>query len=390
MKNTYTSEQKQTLIRQYLSNQVPVNKLLASAGVPRSTFYGWLRAYQETRQAENRKTIDPRNFRVLETKVERLEGIVEILQKSPCSVQSPLQDRLSYAEQIYSQYSIHMICEALSIDRGTFYNHVLRNKRDNAWYAKRREELRLRIQEVFDENRQVFGAPKITAVLRREGVRVSEKMVSQLMHEMGIQSIRQSAKAMYDEEHKKIKNHLNQKFDTSKPNEVWVGDVTYFKLENHAYYISVIIDLFSRMVIAHRIGKTNSTQLVKSTFKQAYALRQPPEGLIFHTDRGSNYLANAMQNYLQSVKVTHSFSRVHTPYDNSVVESFFASMKKEELYRTKYRSEAEFRTAVDEYILFYNNKRPHGNAQYKTPLEKEEEYLRSNNDGANVSDNRGS
>lgn len=390
MKNTYTSEQKQTLIRQYLSNQVPVNKLLASAGVPRSTFYGWLRAYQETRQAENRKIIDPRNFRVLETKVERLEGIVEILQKSPCSVQSPLQDRLSYAEQIYSQYSIHMICEALSIDRGTFYNHVLRNKRDNAWYAKRREELRLRIQEVFDENRQVFGAPKITAVLRREGVRVSEKMVSQLMHEMGIQSIRQSAKAMYDEEHKKIKNHLNQKFDTSKPNEVWVGDVTYFKLGNHAYYISVIIDLFSRMVIAHRIGKTNSTQLVKSTFKQAYALRQPPEGLIFHTDRGSNYLANAMQNYLQSVKVTHSFSRVHTPYDNSVVESFFASMKKEELYRTKYRSEAEFRTAVDEYILFYNNKRPHGNAQYKTPLEKEEEYLRSNNDGANVSDNRGS
>ena len=390
MKNTYTSEQKQALIEQYLSNKVPVSKLLASAGVPRSTFYGWLRAYQEARQAENRKTIDPRNFRALETKVGRLEGIIEILQKSPCSVQSPLQDRLSYAEQIYSQYSIHMICEALSIDRGTFYNHMLRNKRDNAWHAKRREELRLRIQEVFDENRQVFGAPKITAVLRKEGLVVSEKMVSMLMREMGIQSIRQSAKAMYDEEHKKIKNHLNQKFDTSKPNEVWVGDVTYFKFKNHAYYISVIIDLFSRMVIAYQIGKSNSTQLVKSTFKKAYALRQPPEGLIFHTDRGSNYLANALQNYLRSVKVIHSFSRVHTPYDNSVVESFFASMKKEELYRTKYRSEAEFRTAVDDYIVFYNSKRPHGKAQYKTPLEKEEAYMASNNCGTNVSDIRGS
>lgn len=325
MKAVYTQEEKQNLIDRYLSNQEPVGKLLASAGVPRSTFYGWLRAYQEAQQAENRKTIDPRNFRVLENKVERLEGIIEILQKSPCSVQSPLQDRLSYAEQIYSQYSIHMICEALSIDRGTFYNHMLRNKRDNAWYAKRREELRLRIQEVFDENRQVFGAPKITAVLRKEGLRVSEKMVSSLMREMGIQSIRQSAKAMYDEEHKKLKNHLNQKFETSKPNEVWVGDVTYFKIKNRAYYISVIIDLFSRMVIAYRIGKSNSTQLVKSTFKKAYELRQPPEGLIFHTDRGSNYLANAMQNYLRTVKAIHSFSRVHTPYDNSVVESFFAS-----------------------------------------------------------------
>lgn len=390
MKNTYTLEQKASLIEKYLSNKVPVSKLLTSAGVPRSTFYGWLRVYQETRQAENRKAIDIRNFRALETKVGRLEGIIEILQKSPCPVQSPLQDRLSYAEQIYSQYSIHMICEALSIDRGTFYNHMLRNKRDNAWHAKRREELRVRIQEVFDENKQVFGAPKITAVLRKEGLRISEKMVSMLMREMGIQSIRQSAKAMYDEEHKKIKNHLNQKFYTSKPNEVWVGAVTYFKIKNHAYYISVIIDLFSRMVIAYRIGKSNSTQLVKSTFKKAYELRQPPEGLIFHTDRGSNYLANAMQNYLRSVNVVHSFSRVHTPYDNSVVESFFASMKKEELYRTKYRSEAEFRTAVDDYIVFYNSKRPHGNARYKTPIEKEEEYLKSKNCGASVSDSRGS
>lgn len=384
MKKKYTPKERQALIDRYLANQEPVGQLLASVGVPRSTFYGWLRAYQEAQKAQKRKTIDPRNFRFLETKVARLEGIVEILQKSPCAVQAPLKERLSYAEQIYGQYSIHMICEALSIDRGTFYNHILRNKRDNAWHAKRREELRIRIQEVFDENRQVFGAPKITAVLRKEGLQVSEKMVSTLMREMGIQSIRQSAKAMYDEEHKKIKNHLNQKFDTSKPNEVWVGDVTYFKLGNHAYYISVIIDLFSRMVIAHRIGKTNSTQLVKSTFKSAYTLRQPPEGLIFHTDRGSNYLANAMQNYLRSVKVIHSFSRVRSPYDNSVVESFFASMKKEELYRTKYRSEAEFRTAVDEYILFYNNKRPHGNAQYKTPMEKEEDYLAIKNCGTNT------
>lgn len=105
------------------------------------------------------------------------------------------------------------------------------------------------------------------------------KIEASILHRSCLKSIRQSAKAMYDEEHKKIKNHLNQKFDTNKPNEVWVGDVTYFKFKNHTYYISVIIDLFSRMVIAYQIGKSNSTQLVKSTFKKAYALRQPPEGL---------------------------------------------------------------------------------------------------------------
>ena len=386
MKKKYTPEEKQKLIESYLTNCEPVGQMLISAGVPRSTFYNWLQAYQQEQEVRKRKTIDPRNFRVLETKVARLEAIIEILQKSPYLVQAPLKDRLSYAEQIYEQYSVHMICEALSIDRGTFYNHISRNKRDNAWYAKRREELRLRIQEIYDESHQIFGSRKITAILRKEGHRVSEKMVGELMHEMGIQSIRQSAKAMHDQEFKKIKNHLNQKFDVSKPNAVWVGDVTYFKLKNHAYYISVIIDLYSRKAIAYQIGKTNSTHLVKSTFKQAYALRQPPEGLIFHTDRGSNYLANAMQNYLRSVNVVHSFSRAHTPRDNSVVESFFASLKREELYRTKYRSETEFRTAVDDYISFYNSKRPHGNAQYKTPNEKEEEYMASNNSITNGSD----
>lgn len=390
MKTSYTPEEKQALIDRYLSNKEPVGKLLASAGVPRSTFYGWLQAYREVQQFENKKSIDPRNFRILENKVSRLEGIIEILRQSPCTLQAPLKERLAFAEQIYGKYSIHMICEALAIDRGTFYNHVLRNKRDNAWYAKRREELRIRVREVYDENRQIFGAPKITAVLRNEGLRVSEKMVSTLMREMGIQSIRQTAKAMHDEERKKIKNHLNQKFDTSKPNEVWVGDVTYFKLGSHAYHISVIIDLFSRMVIAYRIGKTNSTQLVKSTFKKAYFDRKPPEGLIFHTDRGSNYMAKAMQDYLRSVHVTHSFSRVGSPHDNSVIESFFASFKKEELFRRIYRSEAEFRAAIDDYILFYNTKRLHEKLQYKTPQEWEKEYMSKENDGTNVSDSRGS
>lgn len=84
-------------------------------------------------------------------------------------------------------------------------------------------------------------------------------------------------------------NHLNQEFDVSRPNEVWVSDVTYFKYGKSAYYICVIIDLFSRMVIAYKIGKNNSAQLVKGTFQIAYKTRQPDSNLTFHTDRGSNY-----------------------------------------------------------------------------------------------------
>ena len=128
------------------------------------------------------------------------------------------------------------------------------------------------------------------------------------------------------------------------------------------------------MVVGYKIGKTNSTQLVKSTFRIAYEEQQPNSNLVFHTDRGSNYRSKAMYDYLISLNVTQSFSRAYVPHDNSVMESFFSSMKREDLYRTKYRSEADFRSAVDKYIIFYNTKRPHKKLQYKTPQQKEEEY----------------
>lgn len=200
--------------------------ILAETGIPKSTFYGWLRVYHEEQEADKRKTVNIRNFHLLENKVARLESIIEILKSATCTAKSPLKQRLYAAEELYGKYKIHVICDAFDIPRGTFYNHIFRNKRDNTWYAKLREELRLRIQEIFDENNQIFGAAKITAVLKSEGVKTSKKMVSILMRDMGLVSIRQSAKKLYENEGREHKNYLNQEFDTNKPNEVWVSDVT--------------------------------------------------------------------------------------------------------------------------------------------------------------------
>ena len=97
--------------------------------------------------------------------------------------------------------------------------------------------------------------------------------------------------------------------------------------------------------------------------------------MLFHTDRGGNYRSNTFINYLKSLNIEQSFSRAHVPYDNLVVESFFANFKRKELYRRKYRSDAEFKRAINEYINFYNTKRPHRNNDYKTPLQKELDYI---------------
>jgi len=187
-------------------------------------------------------------------------------------------------------------------------------------------------------------------------------------------SIRQTAKSLYTKDSKKFKNHLNQEFHTDKPNQVWVSDVTYFRYNEKSYCICVIIDLFSRKVVGYRVGPTNSTQLVKSTFKKAYESRHPDKELIFHTDRGSNYRSKTFSDYLKLLQVTQSFSRAYVPYDNSVAESFFSSMKREELYRTKYRSESEFRKAVDNYMEFYNTKRPHRKLKYRTLEQAESDF----------------
>lgn len=108
---------------------------------------------------------------------------------------------------------------------------------------------------------------------------------------------------------------------------------------------------------------------------QQFTIKQKP-GLIFHTDQGANYRSRSFSDYLNLRAVTQSFSKPGIPYDNSVMETFFASMKQEELYRYNYRSEREFRAAVDRYIDFYNTKRPHKTLHYKTPAQKEENYTR--------------
>ena len=223
----------------------------------------------------------------------------------------------------YQRYCVEIAWNHAISTYYNHYNHVLRNKRDNTWYAKRREELRIKIQEIFDENRQILGARKIAAILRNKDVKVSDEMVRELMKDMGLVSIRQEAKKLYTDDMKRLKNYLNQEFDPDAPNQVWVSDITYFKCNGKAYYICVIIDLYARKVIAYRANKKNSTQLIKSTFKQAYEKRKPHATLIFHTDRGANYCSKTLNDYIKTLGVTRSFSRPYVPYDNSVIESFF-------------------------------------------------------------------
>lgn len=155
-------------------------------------------------------------------------------------------------------------------------------------------------------------------------------MVSELMQEMGLSSVRQYSKRVRESRKRKT-DILKMKFAVNAPNEVWVSDTTRFRFDGKVYYICVIIDLFARKVVAHKISLTHSTQLVTATFRQAYAERHPKDGLIFHSDRGSQYISHTMQKLLKTCHTAQSFSPSGSPHHNAVMEAFFASMKKEEL-----------------------------------------------------------
>lgn len=373
----FTIDQKKAVVARY-ENGVSIHPLCVEYNIPRSTLYRWCKSYK-TDVTCNGTSFTVKEINQMQNRITKLNNIIEILKSVNCTVSAPLRERLLALESLYSQYDVHTLCEALNVDRGTFYNHIRRNKRENAWFAKRREEYRHIVQEVFDEYHQILGPEKLPAVLVERDCQVSTKFIASIMKEGGLCSIRTNAKADYLrlKASEFPKNQIQQKFKTQASNQVWVSDVTCFKIKDKYFYIRVILDLFSRKVVAHGISKKNSTQLVTATFNQAVSNRGSTHSLVFHSDRGSQYLSYAFQRFLREHSINQSVSAPGRPHDNAVAESFFASLKQENLYRKEYFSEKAFRAGASEYIKFYNEKRPHKPLKNRTPCQFEEIHFAS-------------
>ena len=366
MSKKFTNAEKEKVVAEYSGGQ-SVASLCGQYDIPRSTLYFWINQYYQLRTSTD-TIVYYHEYVELKRHTDKLEVQLEIIKLTGCGTAAPLQEKLAALEKLYGQYSVHALCDALDVSRGTFYNHIFRRK-DVTVYDKRREEMREQIKTIFEESRQRFGAKKICAVLSEREIKTSPKYVGELMREMELYSANIDSKREYKKRIRlsKKQNVLQRQFNVSNPNFVWVSDVTCFKVKNLYFYVCVIIDLFSRKVIAHGISTKNSTYLITSTFRQAFESRNHPKGLTFHSDRGAQYTANAFRKLLRLNKVVQSFSNSGSPHDNAVMEAFFSSMKKEELYRNNYKSEKEFRESVDNYIQFYNAERPHSTLAYKTP-----------------------
>lgn len=370
MKKIYSASEKSSVINRYAQGE-RITSIHNSTGISRNTIYSWIK--QQQKEKYDKMKINLRYIHFLTQAYERQKKIIEILKRSPCSPSASLSEKYAVIIELSNEYSETLLCDALSVAKGSYYNFKLRGKQGHTVYDVKKQKMTPLIEQIYNENHQIFGAGKIHAILKDRGYAISEKTVADIMHKNGWFSMRTCSKKLYLQNEERRQNILNQRFNVSHPNEVWVNDITFFRYRNKTYYICVILDLFARKVIGYRVSQKNSTQLTKTTFKTTYEKRQPVD-MLFHSDQGANYTSKTFTTYLRELNVKQSFSNPGTPYDNSVMESFFKSLKSEKLYRTEFRSERELREAIASYMEFYNHQRPHYVLSNRTPDACEERY----------------
>ena len=242
-------------------------------------------------------------------------------------------------------------------------------RRSPSEQSKRKARIKQKIQEIYDESHQNYGAPKIKEGLLTKGELITEKTVGNYMKEMGI-------KAQYIKPYtvtttnsdfdSKLINVLNEQFNPEEPNAVWCSDITYIWTFDGFVYLTSIMDLFSRKIIAWTLSDTLETEHVITTINKAKEKRKIDKPLVMHSDRGCQYVSNDYRNATEGMIL--SYSKKAYPWDNACIESFHALIKREWLNRYKIFDYRHAYRLIFEYIeTFYNTRRIHGHCGYLSP-----------------------
>ena len=359
-----------------------VKELSAVYCISKSCIYNWIKDNRSIKSYNDAAVITHREYYDLEREAKCLREEVEIFHNARCSIISPLDEKLSEMTRLQKAYgySVHALCRALEVRRSAFYHYTLR-KPEQTVFEKEAEMLKPIIKEIFMKSKERFGSRMIRVKLLELGYTASQVRIAALMKEMGLvcnaerKTLPEYRRTYAYSGHGFAVNKLKRQFSQPSPNLVWVSDLTYLRAKDGVHYLCVILDLYSRKVIAHKLADSKCASIVMDCFQKAYAERQPNSGLMFHSDQGAEYYSGDLKQLLTNCGTVHSFSNVGTPYDNAVAESFFGSLKREQMYQHVYENAEELAAAVDEYTDFYNNERPHQRLGMLTPAQAEDAYF---------------
>lgn len=272
------------------------------------------------------------------------------------------------------------MCETLGVSRSGYYEWLQITKSEQ---QQRKEFIMRQIERIFFENYEVYGSPRITKELQKNKIDVTERTVGRYMREMGLSALQKTkvVKTTNSNHDNPIyPNTVDRKFNPPAPDEVWSTDITYIWTSEGWMYLAVVMDLFSRKIIGWNMGEYLTKDLAITALNRAYIFRDPSDKLTHHSDRGSQYTSKEYIALLHDKEVNISMSRKGDCFDNACVEAFFATLKKELVYRKKFHTRDEAKMKIWKYIAsFYNEKRIHSTIGYVSPNEYERAYLSSNN-----------
>ena len=278
--------------------------------------------------------------------------------------------KFAFVNKHLCQHKVKQMCHMLGVSSSGYYLWKNRGKSrrdvENAFILEK-------IKGIHRLSDYTYGSPRITHALRKELIYCSQPRVARLMRKNGIRSkMKRKFKSTTDSHHKQpvAENLVSQNFSIGEPNKLWLSDITYIYTREGWLYLSVVMDLFNREIISWAMDKRLKRQLVIDACERAILKRRPDEGLIFHSDRGSQYASGEFWRLLRNQRITQSMSGKGNCYDNAVMESFFDTLKTELVYPSHFDTRKEAKQKIFEYIeIFYNRPRLHSSLGYKTPLE---------------------
>ena len=279
----------------------------------------------------------------------------------------------AFIEAHQEEWPVRVLCDALEVSPAGYYAWL---RRPPSFQEQRRQALLVLIQAVHAEAKQRYGSPRVHAALAARGEPCSINTVAKVMRDHGIRAkSARKFRCTTDSNHPLpvAANILDRQFDPAGPNEAWVADITYIPTREGWLYLAIVEDLYSRKVVGWSMADTMESRLVVDALELAVQRRLPGEGLVAHSDRGSQYASEHYQRLLGKHGIECSMSGVAQCWDNAPAESFFASLKKELTHHEDYQTREEAKASIFEYVeIFYNNQRLHSSLGYLTPAEYEQ------------------
>ena len=271
------------------------------------------------------------------------------------------------------EFPIQRLCQVLGVSTSGYYGW---RQRRPSGREMANQQLVEQIQRLHQESDRTYGSPRIHRALAAQGYVCNHKRVERLMRLHGIvgEGKRRRRICTTDSQHglPVAANLLDQDFTVEAPNRKWTTDITYSATDEGWLYLAVVLDLFSRKVVGWAMDASLATDLVLSALNMALQTRKPMPGLLHHSDRGSQYASHDYQARLTQARIQVSMSRTGNGYDNAVMESFFATLKSERVYRRHYATRAQARADLFLYIEgFYNQRRLHSALDYLSPCDFE-------------------